>query len=157
MVAVNEKVCLINSCSGGKTSSYMHLKCPADYSIFAFVESNSEENQIKDPGLLQFAQQKLKREVLGSMELELTLKAIADLEQYSGREITWVSAGFSYEELALGQVDIPNRRNPMLPNARLRFCTQYLKVFPIFEWCYPIFAHSLIWTYITIMFTASVK
>lgn len=131
-----DKVCLINSCSGGKTSSYMYLKYPADYTVFAFVESNSPENQIKDSGLLKIARQKLNRDVTGSMELEATIKAMVELEQLGGREINWVTAGFSYEDLVLGKVDIPKHRNPMLPNSRLRFCTQYLKVFPIFEWCF---------------------
>ena len=129
-------ICLINSCSGGKTSSYMYLKFPADYTVFSFIESNSAENKIKDPGLLKIVREKLNRDVTGSMELEATVKAMVKLEQLGGKEINWVSAGFSYEELILGQCDIPKHKNPMLPNARVRFCTQYLKVFPIFEWCY---------------------
>lgn len=49
-----------------------------------------------------------------------------DLEQYLGKEITWVS-GITFDQVV-------NTKGGWLPNKLHRYCTQYLKLEPMFEW-----------------------
>ena len=49
-----------------------------------------------------------------------------DLEQYIGKEISWV-AGESFDDLIIN-------RNQYLPNVTQRFCTTELKLKPIYNW-----------------------
>lgn len=125
----------VNSCSGGKTSSYMYLNYPTDHSIFAVVLSNSPENRPRDKGLLREVQDRIPW-FEGSMELEQTLRAILEIEQLGQREITWVASDWTYEELVLGQTNIPGKQSPLLPDKTHRFCTQWLKLYPIFDHCF---------------------
>jgi hypothetical protein len=80
------KVKTINSVSGGKTSAYMYLNYPTDYSIFACVLSNHPTNKPSDIGVLRECQNRVPW-FEGSMELEQTLKAILEVEQLGGKEI----------------------------------------------------------------------
>lgn len=135
MTTPPDRTIIVNSCSGGKTSSYMYLKFPSEKTIFAVVLSGHESNKIRDPGVLREVQKRIPW-AEGSMELEQTLKAMLDLEEIGGREITWVAASFTYEDLIFGNSGIPGKRFPALPNGRQRFCTQELKLYPIFYHCF---------------------
>lgn len=117
----------INSLSGGRSSCYMAVKAPAEMNVFAVVLTEQKEAQPKDPGLLRRCKEKTNLEFFASRELDQTLKNMLDLEDYIGKEIKWVH-GESYDSLI--------RRKGRLPNKRIRFCTEELKVRPIFEYCF---------------------
>lgn len=123
----------MNSISGGKTSAYMAYHLPADLNVFAVVCSNNPITRLKDPGLEATVKRRLMQydsrygEFVGTKEDEKTLKAVLDLEQMLGREISWVR-GETYEEMVM--------RKSLLPNTEWRICTTELKMRPIAEWIY---------------------
>lgn len=134
---------IVNSVSGGKSSAYMALHNPADLNLFAAVLTNDPACIITDRTIRKYAQSKIPSfdwERGGCRELDLTLLNLLKLEQDMGRVIEWVSAPFTFEDLVLGRVHertfgkLPT--TPMLPNKRMRFCTQALKLYPIFWRCY---------------------
>jgi hypothetical protein len=130
-----ESIITVNSCSGGKTSSCMYLDFPTDETIFAVVLSNHKVNRLKDKGVLREVQNRIPW-FEGTMEVEQTLTAMLELEQLGGRKITWVASDWTYEDLVMGQTNIPGKQMPALPNGVQRFCTQWLKLYPIFYHCY---------------------
>lgn len=115
----------LNSLSGGATSSYMAVKYPADYDVFALVCIDYEPARPKDTMLVQMVNDKLqkhsfnKSEFIATAEDVKTLKVVFDLEQMIGREIAWVR-GVSFDELI--------RKRKAIPNAFKRFCTTELKI-----------------------------
>lgn len=117
----------VNSLSGGKTSSYMAAHHPADHDIFALVRIEDVRCAPKDKGLVKAVEDKINQEFIATAESDLTLKAVLDLEQLIGREITWVT-GPTFE----GTIQ---RKGGILPNFMLRFCTQMMKMQPIFDYC----------------------
>jgi hypothetical protein len=117
----------VNSLSGGKTSSYMAAHHPADHDIFALVRIEDVRCAPKDKGLIKAVEGKINQEFIATAESDLTLKAVLDLEQLIGRKITWVT-GPTFE----GAIQ---RKGGILPNFMLRFCTQMMKMQPIFDYC----------------------
>lgn len=115
----------VTSISGGKTSSYMFVEYPTKHNIFACVLTRDPNCRIKDKGLLTDIRNKCP-EFEGSREVDQTLINVLELEQLTGREITWVWSDKTYE-------DVINQRQ-FLPNQRTRFCTEELKLVPIFDW-----------------------
>jgi len=113
------------SVSGGKTSSYGALHYPADYNIFALVQVEDPLTLPKDKGLIRAVEDKIDREFVGTVEDDLTLQAVLDLEQVMGREIIW-KTGETFDKII--------QRKLMLPNQRKRFCTQEMKIKVIFDW-----------------------
>ena len=118
---------IINSLSGGKTSSYMAVHYPADYNIFALVTIEDANCQPSDKELIKYVSDKIGKEFIATAEDDATLYAMRDLEQLIGKEITWVS-GKSFEQV--------NTNRKALPNIMWRFCTTELKMRPIFDWWY---------------------
>jgi hypothetical protein len=114
----------VNSISGGKTSAYMALHYPAEHNVFALVLTRDPNCRIQDKGLLRAIREKCP-EFEGSRELDQTLINLLRLEQEMGKEITWVW-GKTFDEV------IESRS--MLPNGRTRFCTQEMKLAPMFNW-----------------------
>ncbi len=80
----------IHSLSGGKTSSYMAVHYPADYNIFALVTVDDLRCKPSDEKIVQMVSDKIGKEFIGTVEDDLTLKVIFDLEQKIGNEIIWV-------------------------------------------------------------------
>lgn len=117
----------VTSLSGGKTSAYMALKYPSDKYVFALVKTDDPNSISSDKGLIKAVQEKIP-DFIASRELDDTLKNVLNLEQRLGTEITWVSAGETFDQLIA--------RKKMLPNQRLRFCTTELKIKPIFQYCF---------------------
>jgi hypothetical protein len=115
----------VNSLSGGKTSSYMACNYPADYDIFALVRIDDPASSPKDQALVKMVSDKIGMNFIATAEDDKTLKLMFDLEQKIGREITWIT-GDSFDQI------IHNRKR--LPNRLWRFCTQEMKMKPIFEW-----------------------
>jgi len=123
----------ITSVSGGKTSCMMSLKFPTDYYVFAVVLTKHTPSKPKDKGLLRECEKKIPH-FIASLEADLTLKNILDLEQELGKEIKWVSSEFYLDDFINQHTDYPGFRSQkyLLPSFKNRFCTQYQKVIPIF-------------------------
>ena len=117
----------INSVSGGKTSAYIAANYPADYNVFALVRTNDKNCLFPDKKIRQIVSDKIGTEFIGTLEMDTIIYTILDLEQYIGKEIDWVT-GLTFEEV----VDLP--QNNVLPSAIRRYCTEHLKMQPIFEW-----------------------
>lgn len=117
----------VTSLSGGKTSAYMAVHYPTDYYVFACVLTSQQNVSPKDKGLYRECVNRIPHFV-ASRELDSTLKAVLDLEQLLGKEIKWVSSELTYDDLI--------KEKQALPNRTVRFCTQELKIKPIFNYCY---------------------
>lgn len=117
----------VNSLSGGKTSSYMAVHYPADHDIFACVLIDDASCSPKDKGLVKAVSNKLGRDFIATAERDDTLRVVLDLEQLTGRPVTWV-AGVSFDALI--------KTKKALPNKAWRFCTTEMKMRPIWDWWY---------------------
>jgi len=115
----------VNSMSGGKTSAYMAVHYPADYTVFALVCIDDKTCAPKDASLVKQVSDKIGKEFIATAEDDMTLKAVLDLEQMIGKEIIWLT-GLSFEQLI--------EKRKALPNKQWRFCTTELKLRPIWDW-----------------------
>lgn len=119
---------IINSLSGGKTSSYMAVHYPADYNIFACVTIEDKNCTPKDESIIKYVSDKIGKDFIATAESDTTLYAMRDLEQLVGKEIIWVS-GLPFEKMM-------KKKGGALPNQQWRFCTTELKMRPIWDWWY---------------------
>ena len=118
----------VNSLSGGKTSSYIAVHYPSDYNIFALVRTNDTKCLFPDAKIRQIVSDKIGTEFIGTLEEDTIIYTMLDLEQFIGREITWLSET-TFE-------DVIDKAGGYLPNIMTRFCTSKMKVEPIAQWCY---------------------
>lgn len=122
---------IVNSLSGGKTSSYMAIHYPADYEVFSLVCLDDVKCKPKDKALIEYANRKLSKftdrygEFIATAEDDLTIRCMMDLEQKIGKSIIWVR-GKSFDDV------LKDKR--FLPNKFKRFCTVQMKLEPIFFW-----------------------
>jgi hypothetical protein len=117
----------VNSLSGGKTSSYIAANYPADINIFSLVRIDScLWMNGKDEKTRQIVSDKIGTEFIGTAEMDEIVYTILDLEQYIGKEITWVS-GDTFETVI-------DNAGGYLPNQMNRFCTTKMKIEPIFDY-----------------------
>ena len=116
---------IVNSLSGGKTSSYMAIHYPADYNVFALVTIDDINCKPKDKFIIDFVSNKINKEFIATAEDDKTLYAMYELEQKIGKEIIWLN-DLSFD----GLIQQRNR----LPNKIWRFCTIDMKLVPIFNW-----------------------
>jgi hypothetical protein len=126
----------VNSLSGGKTSSYIAANYPADYDVFSLVRTSDKNCLYPDKKLRQVVSDKIGTEFIGTLEDDVIIHTMLDLEQFIGREITWVT-GKTFDEI------IVRGDKKYLPNVTQRFCTTQMKLDPIFKWwqkeiCKPI-------------------
>ncbi len=117
----------VNSLSGGKTSSYIAANYKADYNVFALVRTSDKNCMFPDKKIRQEVSDKLGVEFIGTLEDDTIIYTMIDLEQYIGQEISWVT-GKTFDEV------IVRGKMKYLPNVTQRFCTQDMKLKPIFEW-----------------------
>lgn len=117
----------VNSISGGKTSAYMAIHYPTDYNIFSAVLTNDVNCHPKDKYLLSECQKRIPH-FYASRELDQTLYAVLELEQLLGTKIDWVASELTYDDIIIQKKMVPNQYN--------RFCTQFLKIIPIFQHTY---------------------
>jgi len=117
----------VNSLSGGKTSSYIAANHPADYNVFALVRTNDKNCIFPDKKIRQVVSDKIGQDFIGTLEMDKIIYTMLDLEQFIGSKINWVS-GLSFEDV----VSLPE--NNLLPSPLRRYCTEHLKLKPIFEW-----------------------
>lgn len=118
----------VNSLSGGKTSSYIAVNYPADYNVFALVRTNDKKCLFPDAKIRQIVSDKIGNEFIGTLEEDVIIYTMLDLEQYIGKEIIWLS-NKTFEDVII-------KHGKYLPNIMTRYCTSDLKVTPIAQWCY---------------------
>jgi len=116
----------VNSLSGGKTSSYMAVHCPADYNIFALVRIEADYCKPKDESIVKYVSDKIGMDFIATAESDKTLYVVRDLEQLIGKDIKWVT-GDTFESVIF--------KKKALPNMMWRFCTTQMKMQPIFDYC----------------------
>jgi hypothetical protein len=114
----------VNSLSGGKTSSYIAVNYPADYNVFALVRTDDQKCLFPDPKIRQIVSDKLGIEFIGTLEDDLIIYTMLDLEQLIGQRIDWVT-GKTFDKVI---------RHDILPNKLRRYCTSQMKLEPIFDW-----------------------
>lgn len=121
----------VNSLSGGKTSSYIAANYPADYDVFALVRTDDKDCMFPDAKIRQMVSDKLGVDFIGTLEDDTIIYTILDLEQYIGREITWVT-GKTFDD-TIKKYKMSNG-GYYLPNKMTRYCTTDMKTIPIAEW-----------------------
>lgn len=118
----------VNSLSGGKTSSYIAVHYPADYNVFALVRTDDKNCLFPDSKIRQIVSDKIGTEFIGTLEDDIIIYTMLDLEQFIGREIIWLSES-TFE-------NVIQKHGNYLPNIMSRFCTVDMKIKPIAQWCY---------------------
>lgn len=116
----------VTSISGGKTSAYLAAEYPTDFNIFALVRTDDPKCRFKDRKLAQVVEDRIQLPFNGTLEEDIIITTILDLEQYLGRRIDWVS-GITFDEVV-------KTKGGWLPNKLHRYCTHHLKIEPMFYW-----------------------
>jgi len=117
----------VNSLSGGKTSSYIAANYKADYNVFSLVRTDDKNCMYPDAKIRQEVSDRLGTEFIGTLEDDMIIYTMLDLEQYIGQKIDWVT-GKTFDEI------IVRNDKKYLPNVTQRFCTTEMKLKPIFDW-----------------------
>jgi hypothetical protein len=115
----------VNSISGGKTSAYIAANYPADYNVFSLVTTNDKKCIYPDAKVRQIVSDKIGKDFIGTLEDDIIISTILDLEQFIGTKIDWVT-GKTFE-------DVLNSAG-CLPDPLRRYCTTQLKLEPMFNW-----------------------
>lgn len=116
----------VTSVSGGKTSAYLATKYPTDYNLFALVRTDDPNCKFPDEKLRREVEDRLQMPFMGTLEEDSIIYTILDLEQYIGKEISWVS-GKTFDEVV-------ETKGGWLPNKLHRYCTTEMKITPMFNW-----------------------
>jgi len=127
------KMKTVNSLSGGKTSSYIAANYPADYNVFALVRTDDKNCLFPDAKVRQMVSDRLGTEFIGTLEDDLIVYTMLDLEQFIGQKIHWVT-GKTFDEVVLRGKRDNGDKVVYIPNPTMRFCTTEMKLQPIFEW-----------------------
>lgn len=114
------------SVSGGKSSAYVAANYESDHLVFALVTSSDPLVKFPDAKLRQLVSDRIGREFIGTLEDDIIIHTIFDLEQFLGRQISWV-AGKTFDQIL-------SEKNHFLPNLMMRYCTSEMKIDPIFSW-----------------------
>ena len=117
----------VNSLSGGKTSSYIAANYPADYNVFSLVRTSDKNCMFPDKKIRQEVSDRLGTEFIGTLEEDMIIYTMLDLEQFIGSKIDWVT-GKTFDDLIL------RNGKKYLPNVTQRFCTTEMKLQPLFDW-----------------------
>jgi hypothetical protein len=123
----------VNSISGGQTSAYIAANYPADYNVFALVTTDDIKCQYPDEKLRQIVSDKIGKEFIGTLEDDIIVKTILDLEQFIGSKIDWV-VGKSFDKVIERNPRANGDKVVYIPNPTMRFCTTEMKLKPIFDW-----------------------
>lgn len=116
----------VTSVSGGKSSAYIAANYHSDYLVFALVTTEDSKCQHPDPHLRKLASEKIGKDFVGTLEDDVIIKTMFDLEQYLQKEIDWV-VGDSFDEVA-------TNKGGWLPNKLHRYCTVEMKLRPMYRW-----------------------
>ena len=117
----------INLISGGKTSAYIAANYPADFNVFSLVRTSDKNCLFPDAKVRQMVSDKIGTEFIGTLEDDLIVYTILDLEQFIGKKIEWVT-GITFDEITDANF------KGILPNKLRRFCTTEMKMRPLFNW-----------------------
>lgn len=120
----------VNSLSGGKTSSYIAANYPADYNVFALVRTDDKNCIYPDKKVRQIVSDKIGKEFIGTLEDDVIIDTMLDLEQFIGQQIHWVSGNTFDKTIHL--------KGSYLPNKIARYCTTEMKTMPILYWMYDV-------------------
>lgn len=119
----------------------MSVKYPADVNIFAVVCIDCPEHKT-DPAIIQYTQDKFQKfcplypHFQATAEDDATLIAMMQLEQHLGKEIIWVR-GKTYDQILLERyASVLEGNRKRLPSWARRYCTEEMKLLPIFEYLY---------------------
>tara|TARA_Y100000361_G_scaffold69359_1_gene61224 strand:- start:1701 stop:2546 length:846 start_codon:yes stop_codon:yes gene_type:complete len=115
----------VNSLSGGKTSSYIAANYPADYDVFALVRIEDKRCTFPDKKLRQEVEDRIQAPFIATAEDDTIIYTMLDLEQYIGRNITWVT-GKTFDKVL--------NSAGTLPDPLRRYCTTEMKMQPMFDW-----------------------
>ena len=118
----------VNSVSGGKTSAYIAANYRADYNVFSLVRTDDKSCLFPDAKLRQEVSDRIGTEFIGTLEDDMIIYTMFDLEQFIGQKIDWVT-GKTFDEIV-----IRNNGKTYLPNVFQRFCTSELKLVPLYNW-----------------------
>jgi hypothetical protein len=118
----------VNSISGGKTSAYIAANYKADYNVFALVRTDDKNCLFPDAKIRQIVSDKIGKEFIGTLEDDVIIHTILDLEQFIGQKIDWVS-GKTFDEIITR-----SNGTTYLPSWMRRFCTTEMKLQPLFNW-----------------------
>jgi len=121
----------VNSLSGGKTSSYIAANYPADYNVFSLVRTDDKNCMFPDAKIRQIVSDRIGKEFIGTLEEDMIIYTMLDLEQYIGSKIDWVS-GKTFDNTIIKT----KKGTKYLPNKMARYCTTELKTIPILHWMY---------------------
>jgi len=113
----------VTSISGGQSSAYIAVNYPTEYNVFALVTVMDKACAPKDKQLVNIVSDKIGKEFIGTVEDDIIIYTILDLEQKLGRSIDWVT-GKPFEKL----------RKTTVPNIMWRYCTELMKIQPMFKW-----------------------
>lgn len=122
------------SISGGRSSAFAAFHYPTKHNVFALVRIEDVKCKPKDKLLIREIEKRLDGNVfdtndnrfIATAEDDVTLFAVLDLEQKMGRKIEWVT-GRTFENLI-------EHKGGYLPNKMSRYCTQNMKLLPMFHW-----------------------
>jgi hypothetical protein len=117
----------VNSISGGKTSAYIAANYPADYNVFALVRTDDKNCMYPDAKVRQIVSDKIGKEFIGTLEDDVIINTMLDLEQFIGQKINWVT-GKTFDKIII------RKDKKYLPNVTQRFCTTEMKLTPLFNW-----------------------
>ena len=121
----------VNSLSGGKTSSYIAANYPADYNVFSLVRTSDKNCMFPDKKIRQEVSDRLGTEFIGTLEEDMIIYTMLDLEQFIGSKIDWVT-GKTFDDAIIKT----KKGTKYLPNKMARYCTTELKTLPILHWMY---------------------
>ena len=117
----------VNSISGGKTSAFIAANYPADYNVFSLVRTSDKNCMFPDNKIRKIVSDKIGKEFIGTLEMNVIIYTMLDLEQFIGSKIDWVT-GKTFDEI------INRNGKTYLPNVTQRFCTTEMKLQPLFDW-----------------------
>jgi hypothetical protein len=123
---------IVNSLSGGKTSSYIAANYPADYNVFALVRTNDKNCMFPDRKIRQEVSDRIGTEFIGTLEDDVIIYTMLDLEQFIGKKIDWIT-GKPFDEVIFNK---GKGKQIYLPQSNMRFCTTEMKINPIAQYCY---------------------
>jgi hypothetical protein len=129
----------VNSLSGGKTSSYVAANYKADYNVFSLVRTDDKRCMFQDAKIRQQVSDRIGKEFIGTLEEDMIIYTMLDLEQYIGSKIDWVS-GKTFDDAIIKT----KKGTKYLPNKVARYCTTELKTMPILHWMYDVVKEPVI-------------
>ena len=129
----------VNSLSGGKTSSYIAANYKADYNVFSLVRTDDKKCLFPDAKIRQEVSDRLGTEFIGTLEEDMIIYTMLDLEQFIGSKIDWVT-GKTFDDTIIKT----KKGTKFLPNKMARYCTTELKTMPILYWMYEVVKEPVI-------------